>query len=375
LAQAIERETIDPDKEKAAIEELEATRKRDDDLKREVADLQALLGKSRDWLHLDPKDLERTISVGLELMGAKPLQPGNTAGLFTVPGIERLASDAAWISTIDTLRAPRRKGQPDWQWHKESPVRPVVFEDQGALDAPAVHLHLEHRFVQRLLGRFRSQGFVYDDLARACIGVTTDPVPRVILLGRLALYGDKAARLHDQTLAVAARWTDVSIRAASLKAYSEDTLDKTLRLLEESLGANPQDLAPEVRQRLASGAARDLEDLKPHLAEQAEALTAAARTALEKRGAQEAADMRAILEVQRSRIITTIKKYEKAQGVLPFDAGELRQLEADKRHWSRRLTELGRELETEPERIRASYEVKATRFEPVGLVYLWPVTG
>ncbi len=33
------------------------------------------------------------------------------------------------------------------------------------------------------------------------------------------------------------------------------------------------------------------------------------------------------------------------------------------------------ELATEPERIRSIYEVKAQRIEPVGLVYLWPVTG
>ena len=54
---------------------------------------------------------------------------------------------------------------------------------------------------------------------------------------------------------------------------------------------------------------------------------------------------------------------------------ERRQIEADKRYWQKRLEELGKELDTEPARIRQSYDVKATRFEPVGLVYLWPVTG
>ena len=34
-----------------------------------------------------------------------------------------------------------------------------------------------------------------------------------------------------------------------------------------------------------------------------------------------------------------------------------------------------RELRTEPDRIRALYSVQAERIEPVGLVYLWPVTG
>ena len=35
---------------------------------------------------------------------------------------------------------------------------------------------------------------------------------------------------------------------------------------------------------------------------------------------------------------------------------------------------IGRELKTEPKRIEASYEVKATRVEPVGVAYLWPVS-
>jgi hypothetical protein len=39
------------------------------------------------------------------------------------------------------------------------------------------------------------------------------------------------------------------------------------------------------------------------------------------------------------------------------------------------LAELETELETEPARIRDVYEVRARRIEPVGLVYLWPVTN
>jgi hypothetical protein len=54
---------------------------------------------------------------------------------------------------------------------------------------------------------------------------------------------------------------------------------------------------------------------------------------------------------------------------------ERRQLEANKRYWSQRLVSLEEELQTEPDRIRTLYEVKATRIEPVGVVYLWPVTG
>ncbi len=378
LAKSIEDEQIDPEKQRAAQGELEAGRKRDDELKKQTADLQDLLGKSRDWLRLEKHDLAQTISCGLELLGAKPLQTGGDSGVFTLPDVTaRFESDPSWAHTLDTLRAPKRKGQPVWEWRNENAIRPVVFADQGTLDAPAVHLHLEHRFVQRLLGRFRSQGFVHNDLARACVGVTEDPVPRVILLGRLSLYGTNAARLHDEILAVAARWTDASARSEPLKPYAEATLDKTIDLLERALGSErPRELASAVRVRLAFGAARDLDELKPHLAAQAKALTQVAIDALQKRGATEASDMRGILESQRARIMRTADRRDKELRQLGlFNQEEVRQVEADKRHWTRRLDELAKELETEPARIRASYDVKATRFEPAGLVYLWPTTG
>ncbi len=57
------------------------------------------------------------------------------------------------------------------------------------------------------------------------------------------------------------------------------------------------------------------------------------------------------------------------------DPDEKRQLNANKRFWAKRLEMLKDELKIEPDRIRELYDVKATRIEPVGLVYLWPETG
>jgi len=86
--------------------------------------------------------------------------------------------------------------------------------------------------------------------------------------------------------------------------------------------------------------------------------------------------MKAILEAQRTRIEKTATRREQdLQQRDLFEQDEFKQLQADKRYWDRRLAALAGELDTEPARIRQSYEVKATRFEPVGLVYLWPVTG
>ena len=244
----------------------------------------------------------------------------------------------------------------------------------GALDAQACHL--EHRFVQRLLGRFRSQGFVHTDLQRVCVVLTDDPVARVLLLGRLSLYGDRAARLHDQVMAVAAPWVDAAARKGPLTSDDQATAE-ALDLLERAFkSGDGAPASPQVRARLATSAAKDLEELRKHLEQRQVKLAKDATATLKKRGDKEAAEMRAILESQRKRILDTQKKKEKeATQLALFAADELKQLEADKRYWHRRLESLEQELTTEPDRIRKGYEVRATRFEPVGLVYLWPVTG
>ena len=98
---------------------------------------------------------------------------------------------------------------------------------------------------------------------------------------------------------------------------------------------------------------------------------------LRRRGEQEAAEMREILERQRQRIDRQRQSMEgkTRQQVLDFGKDELRQLQANMRHWEARLGSLERELDDEPARIRAGYEVRAQRVEPVGLVYLWPLSS
>ncbi|MGD0044466.1 MAG: HypC/HybG/HupF family hydrogenase formation chaperone [Isosphaeraceae bacterium] len=64
-----------------------------------------------------------------------------------------------------------------------------------------------------------------------------------------------------------------------------------------------------------------------------------------------------------------------AQLTLGFDKMELLQLEEKRKDWDKRLTAIGREVDEEPARIVKSYEVQAYRVEPIGVVYLWPISG
>jgi hypothetical protein len=279
---------------------------------------------------------------------------------------------------MDTLRVPRARDQKPWEWRRVSPIRPVVFEDPGTMTDEVVHLHLEHRIVQRLLGRFTAQGFVHHDLSRACLAQTSDAIPRLVLLGRLCLYGPGAARLHEELIPITARWTDPKIRKLSLSPYARESETKTLSLLDEALVAGSgRTINDQVLKQLQASAPRDIGELLPQLQTRGEEYAVDARKKLLDRGDAEAKAMREILETQKKYIAQTVAKHDKPdQGTLfDFIEDERRQLESNRRYWDKRLTALETELRTAPDRIRELYDVKATRIEPIGLVYLWPVTG
>jgi hypothetical protein len=376
LEHLIDSSDLDRDFKETVAEELEVARERQDGLRKQKEDLQDLLKTSRDWVGLEPEQFRAALSCGLELIGAGPLkEDASKAGLFAFPALDqRKGGDPSWAGTLDALRTPRQPEQAFWDWRRDSSIRPVVFEDPGTMTDEVVHLHLEHRVVQRLLGRFTAQGFVHNDLSRACLAQTADPIPRVILLGRLCLYGAGAARLHEELIPVTARWTDPARRKGPLTPYARDAEANTLQLLEQSLLKPGQPANEVVLRQLQAAGSRDVAELLPHLELRGRELAEGATLMLQERGEREGQAMRAILEQQRKRIGAAVEEQrDRAPGL--FDQEEMRQLEADRRHWGRRLADIEQELRTEPERIQGVYAVKAQRVEPVGLVYLWPVTG
>ena len=379
LAQEIEAADLDQEKKRVAAEELEAARERQEDLKEQIERCRGLLDRSRRWVDFEPEPFRDAMSCSLELLGANPLQEEqgeNGSPVWTFPTLTgQTQADASWTSTLDTLRVPRRSNQKLAEWRREAPIRPVVFEDAGVLTDDTVHLHLEQRMAQRLLARFRAQGFVHHDLSRACLVQAADSIPRVILLGRLCLYGRRAERLHEILTPVAARWIEPSRRTGPLRAYAGEAEARTLQRLESAL----QDAhAPSetIHRRLLETASQDIADLLSQLEERAELVARSAAGALRDRGESEARQLRATLERQRQRVEVELGKHDaEVQLILEFSDEEKRQRQADVAAWRRRLTQFDRDLETEPSRIREFYDVRARRVEPVGLVYLWPDTG
>jgi SNF2 family DNA or RNA helicase len=372
----------DPDSMATIEEELEASRERRDALSSQLDTLRNRIDDARRWIGLDAEDLRDALSCSLEMLGAAPLHPVDTpAGApqrWHFPNLDRQhGADPTWAVTLDTLRKPADDGQRSIAWRRAAVARPITFEPPEGIDDDAVQLHLSQRVVQRLLGRFLSQGFVHHDLSRACLAHSGDAIPRIVLLGRLALYGAGAVRLHEEILTVTARWVDPERREGPLAPYARDAEARTLELLERSLREQRHSQPSErVRERLVASLETDIKELLPHLETRGTSARADADARLGERGRVEAKALADILEDQRRRVAEALGK--PIQMTLGFDNAtpdERRQAESNRRYWERWLADVEGDIAREPARIEAFYAVASARIEPVGLAYLWPVTG
>ncbi len=354
-------------------------------LKRETEDLQKMLERARAQVGVSPEELMEVVGLALSRAGgdwSDRSEIGDVSVLTLDPGAEAFARDPTWQPVFDELRArPMRRGERPGAWRAAPDAKmrrvsfaPAILSD-GRDAGDVVQVHLEHRLVRRLLSRFLSAGF-QQGLARACVIKIDDArPPRVILIGRLALYGEGAQRLHEEIVTVTAEWRDRSRTPSALRPLAESGEADT-RVIEQ-LFANLSDAAnadEEVIARLTAGSAADVTDLRPVLEERAHILADRAATELSKRGEAEAHGLEKLLQEQIDRIRREQNKDDR-QFSLGLDDSEAKQRSADRRSWEKAVTRLDDELIREPERLRRSYDIKARRIEPVGIVYLWPETA
>lgn len=367
----------------ATEEELESVRKRQAELKEDIAARQRQLEFSRKEIAFDPAMLRDALSCSLEMLKTPPLKPVQD-GRFELPDPEALnGTDGSWSATLDTLRTPPKDGKRNFEWRAKADIRPLVFESPVGIDDSVVQMHLSHRLVQRLLGRFTAQGFVLHDLSRACLVQSQDRIPRVVLLGRLSVYGPRAIRLHEELLTVTAQWTDPKNRTKPLTPFARDAESKTMGLLQASLAPElKHELPHAVRTQLAAAVQQDVQELEKHLSPRGTAALDDATKKLHQRAESEVAGLVNILMEQRKRVETELQKAQGEdwlQQPLPLDDEirkqeelERRQRKADIKYWNDWLKNVDGDLKREPDRIRDFYSVKSSRIEPLGIVYLWP---
>lgn len=354
-----------------AAEELESRRGELAKVGAQIEEAGEILERSKKVMDFDPTLLRDAVDVGLELAGAGKLQaiPGGDTEAWTMPDLPE-----SWQETVDTLRPPRLRNQPFWEFRKQAP-QPVVFRPPSKMNSALCHLHLQHPVVQRVLGRFLSQGYSAHDLSRVTVVRTRhDSLVRVIAFGRLSLFGPGATRLHDQLVSVAARWVEGK---EELKPFADDADRKAVDLLEQVLAESPslEGVSSTVQTKLLSAAPGIFSQLWVHIREEADARAHDADRQLLLRGAEESEALKTILRAQHAAIVAEIERRLGAtQMLLQFDKREAEQFQKEKQHMDRRLLAIELEMEREPKQIEALYKVTLRRLEPVGLVFLWPET-
>jgi len=174
---------------------------------------------------------------------------------------------------------------------------------------------------------------------------------------------------------VTAIWSEADRDRRPLAPLGTRGEETTIEQLERALRDTRRPPATAVA-RVRLLARKDAADLEPELRRRADQRRAEVAGDLIRRGDGEARDLARLLEAQRERIAQAEKGFDPRQRALPgIGDAEWRQRERDHRHWRTRLVEIEREIEEEPARVRASYEIRASRLEPIGLVYLWPRTN
>ncbi len=328
-----------------------------------------ILDRSRNVANFGVEHLRNAINVGLEMAGTTSMKADpEQDGQYTLPQMP-----TGWDQTLDTLRAPRLRVQEFWEWRNQ-PLLPVVFKSPEAMTSDVSHLHLHHPFVQRILGRFMAQGYAANDLSRVTVVVNDqDSQTRVIAFGRLTIYGYGANRLHEELIAVSARWLE---GRGELKPYAEESDRKALERLESLLTTSPNlTISGAAQATLCEMAPSDFSSLWPHVKAEEEARRHDAELKLKARGSNEAEQLRQILQRQRKAIQNRLGGQQ--MPLFPDAKSEaqnrqVRQHKEDMRHMERRLGEMVHEIEREPARVEKSYQPTLHRLEPVGLVYLWP---
>ena len=270
LAESITEATSD--QVKVAERELgDETDRRIARLKEEQDRLQRALDQAKKRVGVDGADIRRVVEIALKDDGAA-LKPGRFSvpeAVFLDPDTPSFAKDPSWASLFDELRPGRPGSAKDRaRWRRETPVRGLVFEAPRVAEGEpepqdVVQLHLEHRLIKRLISRFVSQGF------RATVGRITAVVgpnasPRVVLIGRLSLFGPAARRLHEEIIPITAAWRDIRRDESPLTPFAEAGEATTIRQLDEALrnGASP---GSGVLDRLGQTVERDIADLRPYL--------------------------------------------------------------------------------------------------------------
>jgi ERCC4-related helicase len=327
----------------------------------QIREIVRRMNHAREDLDLYPATMANVLDQALKLIGHEGLLPA------TDPNLRE--------------QAYRLRGLPD-SWRAAG--RTLLDVHGRALDVTFDHelarqrkdvtlLHLNHPLMRRAVGVFRAR--IWSDgtderagLNRISYRVLPDnrlPHPVILAFERLVAIGALSQRLHEQVVVVGGEIDDRQVYA-----LGEDEISHLLDI-EGEYSPIPRETGDRLRQ-LFRFHERELQQLLEEREAQAhEALQALA----DQRAEQDAADVAQLMD---ERIRELDKRLQPETGQMRlFDLDtfepEIRQeIEEDVAWLERKLAQLRERRDTEPQKVRASYQLKSVRIFPLAVLYLLP---
>lgn len=175
MAKEIDEFDLDSDQRAAVEEELEASRERKLDLKKQIDQLRNMLESSQEAISFSKPHFASAVSCALQILGAEPLKaisPGENGSKFVFPAMDqRQGADPTWASTMDSLREPRPRG-------KKLMVFILYAEDRGLLSNDPVYLN--YYSITGLYERLRIDDGRYPDTMDQRFGAWVAKDPAVL---------------------------------------------------------------------------------------------------------------------------------------------------------------------------------------------------
>jgi hypothetical protein len=333
------------------------------ELEKMIAGHYEQLRETRQTLRLSPQNVQRAVTVALELAGQPPLRPAELAGLWPDPG--RAACpvfhlpplSGSWAACAEGLAHPHT-----------GEIRPIVFDHQLARGRDDVVLaHLNHRLVQMALRLLRAEVWspegakgLYRVTAR-CVPDHALDTPAVIAHARLVVIGGDSHRLHEEIIAAGGL-----IRHGRFQRLN---VGETAQALQAALDAP---VSPTVERQLMSVWPAVRPSLERALESRAENLTGRMERLLREREEKETQDIAAIL-TELARAIENELAAPSYRQLELFSDNERSQLARNTQALQARLAQIPAEIAAEQEVIRGRYADPQPRLFPVAVTFLVPV--
>lgn len=322
---------------------------------------QELTEARREW-HIYPETLRLVLEQALGLMGHPGLEEATTGDLAGKSWLLRKMPDL-WADCRPYIQDTKGR------------LLRLVFDEQVARGKKDIALiHLDHPLMKRALAVFRANLWsigLHDShqLARVSYRVLSArdlSKPVIVLISRLICLSNAGIKLHEDLL-----YAGGEFQQATLTQADPEWLEKLL----DREGAHPPlpaDIAALLRRYFPAHEKVLLDALDGQVKEQDKTL----RTRLAKRGTDEAAFVRKLIDERSKEIDRRVKQMEKevsdAQLKL-FDVQAKDQYQRDLSWLRGRREQLTKERTTEPELVKNRYEPRdAARAFPLALIYLLP---